>query len=104
VPSITTPLTLAQYDYFPAGQAVDANGLPAPAQTLVAQPSAGMTVQLPADGLVVLTSHGFGTAASLDQGTTTLVDDLHDLHLTYAHSRALKLDRSSPAAYNYAPS
>ncbi len=104
VPSITTPLALAQYDYFPAGQPVDSGGLPVPAQSFVAAPSAGISVQLPADALVVLTSHGFGTPAALDEGTTTLVDDLHDLHLTYGHSRALKLDHSSLANFNYAPS
>ncbi|HWF71899.1 MAG TPA: hypothetical protein VG186_01065 [Solirubrobacteraceae bacterium] len=104
LPALTTPLTLAQYDYLPAGQPVDANRLPVPAQTLVAQPSAGITVQLPADGLVVLTSHGFGTPAGLDQGTTTLADNINNLRLTYAHSRALKLDHSSPADFNYAGS
>jgi hypothetical protein len=104
VPSITAPLALAQYDYFPSGRPVDANGLPVPAQTFVAQPSVPITVAVPADGLVVLTSHGFGTPVALDEGTTTLVDDLHDLRLTYTHARALKLDHSSPADFDYASS
>ncbi|HWF49520.1 MAG TPA: hypothetical protein VG294_02655 [Solirubrobacteraceae bacterium] len=104
VPSVTTPLNLAQYNYAAGGLPVDANGLPVPAQNLAVQPSTGITVQLPADALVVLTSHGFGTPVALDQGTTTLDDGLRDFHLTYAHSRALKLDHSSPATFNYAPS
>ncbi|MDQ6807468.1 MAG: glycoside hydrolase family 5 protein, partial [Actinomycetota bacterium] len=104
LPAVTRPLTLAQYDYFPAGQPVDANGLPAPAQTLAVQPSTGVTVQLPANGLVVLTSRGFAAPVALDQGTTTLVDGLLDWHLTYAHSRALKLDHRTPMEFNYAAS
>jgi hypothetical protein len=104
VPSVTGTLTLGQYDYFAGEQPVDANGLPVPAQTLTAQPGAGISVQLPADGLVVLTSHGFGTPATLDEGTRTLVDDLADWQLTYARSRGLRLDHSDPAEFNYAPS
>jgi hypothetical protein len=104
VPSITAPLTLAQYDYLPSGQPVDSGGLPVPAQMLAAQPAAGISVPLPADALVVLTSHGFGSPVQLDQATTTLTDSLHDWRLTYAHTRRLKLDHTSPSLFNYAPS
>ena len=104
VPSVTGELKLAQYDYYPGYQPVDANDLPVPAQILQAQPATGIGLQIVANGLVVLTSHGFGAPAALDEGTRTLVDDLRDWHLTYAHSRGLKLDRSSPAEYNYAAS
>ena len=104
VPSVTGPLTLGQYDYFPAGQPVDSAGLPVPAQTLEAKPATGISVQLPADGLVVLTSHGFGSPVELNQARTTLTDNLRDWRLTYAHSRRLKLDHSSPSEFNYAPS
>ena len=104
LPSVTGPLTLARYDYSAGEEPVDAGGLPVPAQTLQAQPAAGINLQLPASGLVVLTSHGFGTPAALNEGTTTLVDDLHDWHLTGDHSRRLRLDHSSPAKFNYATS
>ena len=104
VPSITGPLTLGRYDYFADEQPVDANDLPVPAQILQAEPATPVNVQLPADGLVVLSSRGFGTPAALDEGTTALVDDLHDWHLTYSRSRGLKLDHSDPAEFNYAPS
>jgi hypothetical protein len=40
----------------------------------------------------------------LDQGKTTLLDDLHSWHLTYAHSRALTLDHRKPSEFNYASS
>jgi hypothetical protein len=104
VPGVTTPLTLAQYSYVSGALPVDANGLPVPAQMLTAVPSAGISVQVPANALVVLTSHGFGTPAALDQGTTTLVDSVRDWRLTEAHSHGLKFDHRSPADYNYASS
>ena len=104
VPSVTVPLTMAQYDYFPTSRPVDANDLPLPAQGVQLQPSAGLSVQLPADSLVVLTSHGFGTPAALDEGTRTLVDSFRNWHLAYAHSKALKFDHRTPSEYNYAPS
>jgi hypothetical protein len=103
VPSVAGPLTLARYDYFAADQPVDANGLPVPAQTLQAQPATGIALQLPARGLVVLTSQGFGAPVTPDEGTTTLVDDLHDWHLSSTHSRRLRIDHSNPSEFNYAP-
>jgi len=103
LPSISAPLTLGQYDYFGADQPVDANDLPVPAQTVQALPGAGVTLQLPANGLVVLTSHGFGAPVPLDQGTTTLVDPLRNWQETYTHSRKLKIDHGSPSEFNYAP-
>ncbi|MEA2198600.1 MAG: hypothetical protein QOJ25_2651 [Solirubrobacteraceae bacterium] len=104
VPALTVPLTLAGYDYFPGALPVDASGLPTPAQAIQAQPGTGVSVQLPANGLVVLTSHGFGAPVALDQGRTSLVDSLHDFRLTYSHSRRMKLDHASPSEFNYAPS
>jgi hypothetical protein len=102
VPGVQTPLALAEYDYFPGGQPVDVNGLPVPAQTITARPSAGIRVSLPADALAVLTSHGVGAPVTLDQGTTTLVDNLADWRRTYARSGDLKLDRRSHSAFNFA--
>jgi len=104
VPSFTGPLEMAQYDYFTGEQPVDANDLPVPAQMLQVEPADGIDVQLPASGLVVLTSHGFGAPAALDQGTRTLLDDLPDWQLTYAHTRGLRFDHGHPAEFNYAPS
>lgn len=104
VPSITGALSIGQYDYFPSGQPVDANGLPVPARTMSTHPSAGITVQLPADSLAVLTSHGFGTPVTLDQGTSTLADSLTGWGRTYARSSHLKLDRRNPADFNYSRS
>ena len=104
VPAIAGALTLGEYDYFPSAQPVDQNGLPVPARTFAARPAAGIAVQLPANSLAVLTSHGFGTAVTLDQGTSTLLDSLSDWRRTYAHSRHLKLDRRSPADFNYSRS
>ncbi|HWC85607.1 MAG TPA: hypothetical protein VG388_03645 [Solirubrobacteraceae bacterium] len=103
LPSVTGALTLAQYDYSAAQEPVDAIGLPVPAQTLKADPASGISVQLPANSLSVLTSHGFGSPVTLDQGTSTLLDRLHDWRLTYAHGRKLKLDHRSPSEFNYAP-
>jgi hypothetical protein len=104
MPAVTTPLTMAQYEYFPTSAPVDADGLPVPAQMISVQPDAGFTVSLPADSLVVLTSHGVATPVALDEGTRTLVDDLHDWHLTYAHSKALGFDHRTPSKFDYATS
>ena len=104
VPGVTVPLTLAQYDYFPGALSVDANGLAVPAQTISAEPATGISVQLPADSLVVLTSHGVGAPVALDQGTTSLVDSLRDFRLTYDRSRHLKLDHGRASEFNYASS
>jgi hypothetical protein len=95
---------MAQYNYFPTSQPVDANDLPVPAQMRSVVPADGIPVSLPADSLVVLTSHGFGTPVALDQGTRTVVDDLHNWHLAYAHSKALKFDHRTPSEFNYSTS
>ena len=97
-------MTLARYDYFAGQRAVDANGFAVPDQTAPAQPSTGITVSLPSRGLVVLTSLGFAAPVALNQGTTTLLDDLHDLHQTYAHTTGLTLDHSDAAQFNDASS
>jgi hypothetical protein len=104
IPAVTGPMTLAQYDDFATDAPVDANGLPVPAQILHTEPSTGISVALPSSGLIVLTSRGFSTPAALDQGTTTLLDDLHGWQQTYSHSAQLKLDTSAPARFNYAAS
>jgi len=104
IPSVTGPMTLAQYDDFATDAPVDANGLPAPAQIQQAEPSHGISVTLPSSGLVVLTSRGYGAPAALDQGTTTRVDDLHGWQQTDSHTARLKLDTSAPAQFNYATS
>jgi len=97
-------ITLARYDYFPSGAPTDANGFAVPVQIQPAQPSRGISVALPASGLVVLTSRGFSPPVTLDQGTTTIVDDLHTFQLTLSHTPHLKLDTSTPAEFNFAAS
>jgi hypothetical protein len=104
VPSVPGRMTLARYDYFSGQRTVDANGFAVPDRTVVARPSAGITVSLPSRGLVVLTSLGFGAPVTLDQGTRTLLDSLHDWHQTYVHTSRLTFDHSNVAQFNYAPS
>lgn len=104
MPSVPGALTLARYDYFSGQQSVDANGFAVPDQIVSVEPTAGITVSLPSRGLVVLSSLGLGAPATLDQGTRMLLDDLHDFHQTYAHTRGLTLDHSDVAQFNYAPS
>jgi hypothetical protein len=104
MPSVPGPVALARYDYFSGQQAVDANGFAAPDQLLSTDPSAGVMVSLPSRGLVVLTSVGLAAPVTLDGGTRTLLDDLHDFHQTYAHTSGLTLDHGNVAQFNYAPS
>lgn len=104
IPGVPGSLTMDQYDYFPSSQPLDAGGLPSPARGFVAHPAAGLKVTLPANSLVVLTSHGVGTPIALDQGRTTVVDNFHSFGLTYAHSAHLRLDHRAPAEFDYAPS
>jgi hypothetical protein len=104
VPSVAGTITLARDDYFSGQQAVDANGLAVPDQTVAAQLSSGVTVSLPSRGLVVLTSLGFGAPAALSQGTRPLLDNLHDWRQTYTRTKRLRLDHSDPAEFNYASS
>ncbi len=104
IPSVAGALTLAQYDDFATDAPVDANGFPVPAQILHTEPSQRISVALPSSGLIVLTSRGYSAPTSLDQGTTTLLDDLHGWQQTYSHTAQLKLDTSTPAEFNYAAS
>ena len=104
VPSVPGRVTLARYDYFAGQQTVDANGFAVPDQTVLARLSAGVTISLPSRGLVVLTSRGFGASVALDQGTKTLLDNLHNWRQTYMHTRGLALDHSNVAQFNYASS
>jgi hypothetical protein len=97
-------VTLARYDYFSAQRSVDANGFAVPDQIMPVGLSAGLTVSLPSRGMVVLTSLGFGGPVALDQGTTTLLDNLHDWHQTYARTSELAFDHGNPSQFNYAPS
>ena len=65
VPTAAAPLTLARYDYFGGDQPVDANGFPVPAQTLAGvQLARRADLQLPARGLVILSSLGIGAPVS----------------------------------------
>jgi hypothetical protein len=100
VPSATTPVTMARYDYFATDQPADVNGFPVPAASSTVVPAAGVTVQLPSRGLVVLTSLGFGSPIALNQGATTLLDDLTGWGGVAARSRRLKLDTSDPGAFD----
>ncbi len=104
IPAVRGALTLAQYDDVAAGAPVDANGFPIPAQILHTEPSQGISVALPSNGLIVLTSRGYGAPIALDQGTDNLLDDLHGWQQTYSHTAQLKLDTSTPAEFNYAAS
>jgi hypothetical protein len=104
VPSVPGVLTLARFDYFVGQQSVDANGFAVPEETLSTRLSDGVTVSLPSRGLVVLTSLGFAAPVALDQGTTTLLDNLRDWRETYAHTTGLTLDHSSTSQFNYAAS
>jgi len=105
VPSALAPLTLARYDYFAGDSPVDADGFPIPAQTLQdIQLSAGLSVELPSRGLVVLSSLQSGTPVKLSDGRRTLLDNLDDWSEVYARSKGLKLDRSDPPRFNYDPS
>jgi hypothetical protein len=104
VPSVPGVLTLARYDYFSNQQSVDANGFAVPDQIGPSAVSAGVTVSLPSRGLVVLTSLGFSGPVALDDGTTTLLDNLRDWHQTYARTSGLTLDHSNPSRFNYAAS
>ncbi len=104
IPAVTGALTLAQYDDFATDAPVDANGFPEPAQILSTEPSQGISVALPSSALVVLTSRGYSAPTALDQGTTTLLDDLRGWQQTYSHTPQLKLDTSTPAEFNYATS
>jgi hypothetical protein len=69
-----------------------------------AQPSAGLSLSLPGNALVVLTSRGFGSSVSPSQGTGTVADDLHSLSVGYEHSPNLVLVHADPAEFNYAGS
>ena len=104
VPSVAGEVTLARYDYFSGQQSVDASGFPVPDQIATARLSAGVTVSLPSRGLVVLTSLGFGGPVALDQGTSTLLDNLRDWRQTYARTSGLTLDHTNPSQFNYAAS
>jgi hypothetical protein len=104
IPSVTGALTLAQYDDFATDAPVDTSGFPVPAQILHTKPLQGISVTLPSNGLIVLTSRGYSAPTALDQGTTTLLDDLHGWQQTYSHTARLKLDTSTPAEFNYAAS
>ncbi len=101
VPAALDPLTLTRYDYFAGERPVDAAGLPLPAQVLQGvQPAAGVTVQLPSRGLVVLSSLGSGTSTSVNDGTGTLVDGLGDWRKVSSHSSGMRLAHSKPADFN----
>jgi hypothetical protein len=100
LPAATAPLTLDRYDYFPSDRAVDDNGLPVPAGVLRGVSLAGgIRVQLPARGLVVLSSVGHGTIR-LDDGTQSLVDRLDGWGEVYARSRSIKLDHTNPWVFS----
>ena len=104
VPSVPGRVKLARYDYFAGRQTVDANGFAVPDQTVRTRLSAGVTISLPSRGLVVLTSRGFGEPVALNQGTKTLLDNLHNWRQMYVHTRGLALDHSNVAQFDYASS
>jgi hypothetical protein len=69
-------------------------------------PAAGINVQLPSRGLVVLTSLGFGAPIRLNQGTVALLDNLNNWSSVYGRSggRGLRLDAGDPAVFDDDPS
>ncbi len=101
VPSVTSPLTLARYDYFKSDRPTDANGFPTPARILkdVALPR-GLTIRLPSRGLVILSSMPLSSSAATSIGPRTLLDNLSGWGEQYQRSRGLRLDRSNPAYFN----
>ena len=101
VPTAQAPLTLARYDYFGRDQPVDANGFPVPAQTLAGvQLADGLDLQLPARGLVILSSLGTGAPVTLDNGHTSVLDDLGDWHRVQARTKGLMLAHGNPLQFN----
>jgi hypothetical protein len=102
IPAVDAPLALSQYDYFPPGVTLGADGLPTPARTDVLRFGGQLQLKLPAEGLVVLTSAD--EPAVLDQGTTLVTDDLHSWGLAYSHTRGLRFDHSNVAEFNYSAS
>lgn len=101
VPSARQPITLARYDYFNRHRPFGADGFPVPAQVLNGvQLSAGLTVQLPAQGLVVLSSLPTGSAVGLSEGTGRRVDGLNNWKKVAVHTKGLKLDHNTPERFN----
>lgn len=103
VPSVTGSVTFGRYDYVPGVQKVDEYGLPLTSSVFSAKLSAGVSLSLPGNALVVLTSRGFGSSVSPSQGTGTVTDNLHSLSVGYEHSPNLVIVRKDPAEFNYAP-
>ena len=101
VPTAAAPLSLARYDYFAGDQPLDANGFPAPVQTLAAVRLAdGVNIQLPARGLVVLSSLRTGAPVALNNGHTVVLDQLTDWHHVTARTKGLMLDHGAPLQFN----
>lgn len=101
VPSASQPITLARYDYFNRDRPFGADGFPVAAQVLNGvRLSTGLTVSLPAQGLVVLSSLPTGSAIALNEGTGRLVDNLDSWKKVAAHTASLKLDHGAPQLFN----
>jgi hypothetical protein len=101
VPSAHEPITLARYDYFDRDRPFGADGFPIPAAILNrVQLSAGITIQLPARGLVVLSSLAMGSAVALDERAGRLVDRLDNWQRVEMHTNALRLDHSTPSDFD----
>jgi hypothetical protein len=102
VPSVTGALAMSQYDYYPTGLAVDGNGLPV-ASTVQERPAGGITLQLPADGMVVLTSRGDNDPAALDEGAGFVDDQYTSWKDTAYHSKLLGFARKDATEFNDSP-
>jgi hypothetical protein len=85
------PLALARYVYSEAERPADARGYPVPAEVLAqAELTAGLQVNVPAGGFVVLTTLGVASPASLDEpGVPEVADDLGSLHNLSGYSANL---------------
>jgi hypothetical protein len=102
VPSVTGALAMSQYDYYPTGLAVDGNGLPV-ATPVQERPAGGITLQVPADGMVVLTSRGDNDPTPLDEGAGFLDDQYTSWKDTAYHSKLLGFARASASEFNDSP-
>jgi hypothetical protein len=98
MPAAGRRINLTRYDYFKQDRPADANGFPVASAILHrVDLRRGLLVDLPARGLVVLSSR---SAMRLNQGTQTLVDNLDNWGQVASHTRGLGFDLSAPAEFN----
>jgi hypothetical protein len=93
-------MKLALYDYFNSGQRTAANGFAVPARILHGVDlTRGYSVQLPSQGLVVLSSDGL-SSTKLSEGKRTLIDDFRSFRGVYERSKGLRIETSNPLVFD----